>query len=113
MRNPLFLLLSLILSLTLVACDGGDGDGDDGPAEDTMVAEDTKTPPAEDTVVLDDVPEGLLPFGGECTDDAECDTGLCHDFGQGTWCTLACEESDECPEGSEGQKCNKQKVCRP
>ncbi len=111
MRNPLFLLLSLILSLTLVACDGGDGD--DGPAEDTTPAEDTKTPPAEDTIVLDDTPEGLLPFGGECADDADCESGLCHDFGQGTWCTMACEESEECPEGSEGQKCNKQMVCRP
>lgn len=112
MRKPLFLLLSLLLSLTLVACDGGDGD--DGHAEDTTPPAGDTVEPAEDTFEPgDDTVAGLLPFGGECAEDADCESGLCHDFGQGTWCTMACEESTECPEGSEGQKCNKQQVCRP
>ena len=112
MRMPLFLLLSLFLSLALVACDGGDAD--DGPGEDTLVpAEDTLVPSEDTLVPAEDVVAGLLPFGGECAEDADCESGLCHDFGQGTWCTMACEDAAECPEGSEGQKCNKQQVCRP
>ncbi len=97
------LLLSLLLGFAWIGCDNGDSDKK--PAEDTIEA--------EDTIGAEDTPEGLLPFGGECAADGECESGLCHEFGEGIWCTLACEEATDCPEGSEGQKCNKQMVCRP
>ena len=54
-------------------------------------------------------------FGEACTDNCECTSGdVCFAFGDGTQtCTLNCTSSDQCPSGSQGQKCNAQGVCRP
>ncbi len=52
-------------------------------------------------------------FGQCCTDNAQCGSNVCYTFGDGTQaCTLNCTTSDECPEGSQGKKCNQEKVCR-
>jgi len=52
-------------------------------------------------------------FGAECSSDSECESGTCWEFGVGAMCTLSCQDASECPEGSEGQKCNNQGYCRP
>jgi len=54
-----------------------------------------------------------LPFGADCTDNTQCASGVCIQFGQGRWCTLACTDASQCPVGSQGQKCNLQGYCRP
>lgn len=52
-------------------------------------------------------------FGDCCTESSQCTSGVCHEFGDGTHeCTIACSTSSDCPEGSQGKKCNNQKVCR-
>jgi hypothetical protein len=52
-------------------------------------------------------------FGACCTAGSQCTSGVCHEFGDGTQeCTLACTVDADCPEGSQGKKCNNQQVCR-
>jgi hypothetical protein len=57
----------------------------------------------------------LLGFGEECTEDDQCEGGVCHQFGQedSPLCTQECSGDENCPEGSQGKKCNNQGVCRP
>ena len=58
--------------------------------------------------------EGDGGFGDPCESDEDCAIDVCHEFGQLGWvCTYYCDEDADCPEGSEGQKCNQQGVCRP
>lgn len=111
-------LLSMsVLVILFAACDGGGGDNGGGgvdtiPAEDTVPAEDAI--PVEDMIFAEDTTGGAGVFGDPCADPEDCESGTCHEFGQPGWlCTLECGTSDECPEGSEGQKCNQQGVCRP
>jgi len=53
-------------------------------------------------------------FGEKCTDDDSCASEVCVEFGKLSWvCTLDCVEDSQCPDGSEGQKCNKSGYCRP
>lgn len=54
-------------------------------------------------------------FGQSCEENEDCESQICHTFGQvGDLCTVECEEDEECPEGENGEsKCNKQNVCRP
>lgn len=60
-----------------------------------------------------------LSFGEECTtpseESTECEDGVCSDdFNQlGIVCTLKCTQDDDCPEGSQGKKCNMKGLCRP
>ena len=93
--KTLFLILNAMLvavvATAFVAC--GNDDDDDG------------SDPAE-----------LGDFGDPCetVDDCEEEWDVCHEFGEiGFACTMSCEEDADCPEGSEGQKCNQQNVCRP
>jgi hypothetical protein len=73
----------------------------------------------------DDEPSGPAPraFGASCTTAAdtgstECDSGVCTDsFDQigHPVCSLRCPPGDgtNCPEGSEGKKCNMRGYCKP
>ncbi len=70
--------------------------------------------PGDASITGDASPLGDGQFGDPCVVAADCDSNVCHDFGQlGPTCTLACDGPQDCPEGSEGQKCNLQGVCRP
>lgn len=41
---------------------------------------------------------GLLPFGADCTDNEECESGLCYPFGMGPKCTVECPaDPEDCP----------------
>ena len=52
-------------------------------------------------------------FGDCCTEASQCASGVCHKFGDGTQaCTQTCGSAADCPEGSQGKKCNNQGVCR-
>lgn len=56
---------------------------------------------------------GAKAFAEPCATDCECASGVCFTFGNGTTvCSLECSSNDECPPGSEGQKCNGQGFCR-
>ena len=53
-------------------------------------------------------------FGKPCTTDSECGGGICFLFGDGTHvCTIPCSSAQQCPVGSQGQKCNNYGRCRP
>jgi hypothetical protein len=59
-------------------------------------------------------------FGAACTTvsdtSTECDSMVCTDaFDQEETniCSVKCETSDMCPEGSEGKKCNMKGFCKP
>ncbi len=88
---------------------------DDAPTADKVapdneipetVPEDALTPP--ETVVQ------KKGFGEVCAANEECESGICHEFGQGDpLCTIACATADDCPEGSQGKKCNRKGVCKP
>jgi len=52
-------------------------------------------------------------FGVCCTDNSQCASGVCHQFGDGTQaCTVTCSSNADCPDGSQGKKCNGKGVCR-
>ena len=52
-------------------------------------------------------------FGDCCTEGSQCASGVCHKYGDGTQaCTQKCSTAADCPEGSQGKKCNGQGVCR-
>lgn len=52
-------------------------------------------------------------FAEPCRSDCECLSDLCFTYGDGTSaCTIECSADDDCPEGSQGNKCNGQGVCR-
>lgn len=53
-------------------------------------------------------------FGAACATDADCASNVCRTFGQlGLVCTALCTTDNQCPVGSQGQKCNQQGLCRP
>jgi len=57
-------------------------------------------------------------FGDSCKTVNDCQIpnqeNVCHEFGQlGKLCTFTCKIDKDCPDGSEGQKCNKKNVCKP
>ncbi len=56
---------------------------------------------------------GVGVFGDDCTVDDDCASCVCFEFGTGTWCTIRCTSDDDCPEGSQGRKCNGYGYCRP
>jgi len=66
----------------------------------------------DDPVVCPDA--GAKVFGDTCAASCECSAGLeCFTFGDGTTtCTPTCTTDEECPEGSQGHKCNGQGRCR-
>lgn len=103
------------LVLGVVACTGMEAPppGSDGSSDGiTMDA----------TMTMDG---GLAPFGASCTvasrSSTECQGGVCFSFGSsGLRCTQTCTmgmmgggADPSCPVGSEGQKCNRDGVCRP
>jgi hypothetical protein len=54
---------------------------------------------------------GLLPFMSECTEDEQCDTGLCYPFNQGpALCSHSCTLDTDCEAPSTG--CNNNGVCK-
>jgi hypothetical protein len=90
--------------------DASDEDSDSSWSTDPSTDEEEETLTASDT----DTENPLGQFGDPCETSEDCEDGVCHEFGQiGLACTLECENDLECPDGSEGQKCNKQGVCRP
>ena len=55
-------------------------------------------------------------FGSECEKNEDCteNNAVCIEFNQlGYVCTFECTDSNECPEGQEGKKCNNKGFCRP
>jgi hypothetical protein len=86
-------MLALLICLILAGCGNGDNSSDDGGSGDGS--------------------SGDKVFGAACSSDSECESGTCWEFGVGAMCTIACQEDGECPDGSEGQKCNNQGYCRP
>jgi hypothetical protein len=41
---------------------------------------------------------GSLPFGADCTDSEECESGVCYPFGMGPKCTVECPpDPADCP----------------
>jgi len=69
---------------------------------------------AQDVGTADAGGGGTKAFGDTCTDNGECQSNLCFTFGTGDQlCTITCSAATDCPSGSQGQKCNKQGVCRP
>lgn len=60
-----------------------------------------------------DVTGNARTFGQCCTENSQCESSVCNEFGDGTQgCTLACTANSDCPEGSKGKKCNEQGFCR-
>jgi len=56
---------------------------------------------------------GDAQWAEDCTERCDCTSGICHLFGDGIHaCTAECERDEDCPEGSQGQKCNRQGICR-
>jgi hypothetical protein len=132
--REIFLLCALLISgLTLSACDDDDGNSNAGPDTSSATSANTDTdldagdatPDAGDelpTDTGDDTDTGTdsgtesgAAFGEPCSEEIKCASdGVCHEFGQlGSVCTITCESADQCPVGSEGQKCNRSNVCRP
>ncbi len=56
---------------------------------------------------------GMAQFGEACTDNADCESNVCHNFPNqgGLLCTLMCQNDNECPAPSSG--CNNMGFCRP
>lgn len=55
--------------------------------------------------------DGLLGFMETCTEDQECETGLCHKYNaKGPKCTIPCQADGDCPCPSPG--CNMMGVCK-
>jgi hypothetical protein len=126
----LVLFASLVIALAACSTSSDDSNTDTGSVnpevaalDDTVANQDIAA--AEDTAPTDgvqapadvaaagDVP-ALLAFGETCVEDTDCESSVCHDFGAlGPTCTIPCESPDDCPEGSEGQKCNNKGVCKP
>jgi hypothetical protein len=53
----------------------------------------------------------LAPFA-PCTDGAECESGLCFEYGDGrSLCTKTCSGAQDCPAPSTG--CNGKGACKP
>jgi len=50
------------------------------------------------------------PLGASCTDNTQCDSGVCQIGGSQTWCTVKCTSADDCPAGVAHQ-CNAKGVC--
>lgn len=89
--------------------DASDEDSDSSWSTDPSTDEE-ETLTASDT----DTESPLGQFGESCETGEDCEDGVCHEFGQiGFACTVECKDDNDCPEGSEGSKCNKQGVCRP
>ena len=54
---------------------------------------------------------GLAAFLSPCSEDADCETGLCHPFNaKGPHCSSPCERDDDCPPPSTG--CNLMGICK-
>ena len=87
MRKALWPLVAL-LALPFAACGGEDSGPCDASGDDR-------------------------PFGECCTEDAQCSGGVCHEYGDGTVaCSVPCGSDADCPEGSQGKKCNNKGICR-
>lgn len=50
------------------------------------------------------------PLGAPCSDNTQCDSGVCQVGGSQTWCTVKCTSNDDCPAGLAHQ-CNPKGVC--
>jgi hypothetical protein len=75
-------------------------------------AEEDKSILPSDAGLWDGAP--YADYGKACKADPDCHGGTCFLFGDGTQlCTFPCTTPDQCPSGSQGQKCNKQGRCRP
>jgi hypothetical protein len=129
---------SLISLLLLLSCSGTSDDkatdtgtpGSDVAVEDTAAPEDVAAPEdmaapedtaapedmaaPEDVAAPEDTAGALKGFGEVCAVNEDCESNICNEFGQlGPLCTISCETGDDCPEGSEGKKCNNKGVCKP
>ena len=55
---------------------------------------------------------GALAFGAACSCETECSAGLCAEFGDGTrHCSVNCDADADCPQGTQGRKCNGRGFC--
>ncbi|HEY3351978.1 MAG TPA: hypothetical protein VGQ83_01895 [Polyangia bacterium] len=103
--------LLLAAALLIGACGGSSTGRDAAPAGTDAAVADDAGPAATDGAAGD---AAALAFGAACTDPAQCASNVCFTFGDGSrLCTLQCTAPDQCPAGSQGQKCNGQGYCRP
>lgn len=100
-------LSSLAFALALGAC-GGDPNpapAPDGTLDDTLDDTSAQSDADADTFTLPDVQVPDLgvptqPIAGVCREDSDCDTGYCNTWPANGYCSLHCESSEQCPDGS-------------
>ncbi|MBM4373263.1 MAG: hypothetical protein FJ098_16525 [Deltaproteobacteria bacterium] len=111
--------LAALAALAAFGCDsggsprGGDGDGSGaetvGPGFDTLPGtdtpgpgEDSSRPPLDSAAPPPDVPPGIdalpgsLGLGQECSEDGQCQSGLCFRVKGASGCTISCASMAEC-----------------
>ena len=110
-------VITILLSATLMLASCGDDTENtdtDVNGNGGEVAAGTDSGSESDSAESDAGVQDEGGFGAACETETDCTTEVCHEFGQiGKACTMSCTDDADCPEGSQGQKCNNEKVCRP
>jgi hypothetical protein len=117
---PSFLIAALTIGFAAIWTAGCEED----PKDDTQVADtdtdtdadtDTDTDADADADTDADTDTTLLGWGCVCTENEECESGICHEFGSdGPHCTTECDEDEDCPPQLDGSdpKCNNEGRCK-
>lgn len=96
-------MVRFVVLLLPLALGCGDSDSSDGGDSDADTDADTDS---------DSSAGGQ--FGDDCSEPANCESGVCFEFGDGSnLCSSTCTADDQCPDGSRGHHCNEQGYCRP
>jgi spore coat protein A len=104
---------TLALAIVLIGCSSGGASTVTDAGPDAIDATDATDASQQGDGCTDaDGCDPLLPFGATCTDDPQCATSICFQFGDGSQhCTQACTDSTSCPAGQQGSKCNGKGFC--
>ncbi len=95
------LFILLVLAGAIYSCAGSVGPCDTGTCADATVndvATDIDAAADSSTDALDDAPSSHA-LGAPCTDDSQCDSGICLPAPVGR-CTITCTERHGCPSGN-------------